>query len=215
MSDGATKDAGALFGDALALVRANGQLVVAAWTVMTAIAVASDLLGQSGLALNFAGFIASLVLQYEVTLTALSQLGLAVRRSKRRLWALFGLSILYGLGVLVGLILLILPGLYLYVRWSVAVPVLIAEDAGVGDAFARSGEEISGRFWPVAGTLLLIYLPWVAAFVAAAIFSEPSHFLSSLTFNGLLNMGVIGGWCAAVAIYADGKGDNRLAEVFA
>ena len=214
MSDGRAKDAGELFGDTMTVLRAHFGLAATAWLIMTTVGIVSDLLGPRGQSLTIASLIASIAFQYEITLVALSHLGLA-ERGRRRFWALLGLNLLSGLGILLGLVLLILPGLYLYVRWSVAVPVLIAEEAGIGEAFTRSGEEISGRFWPVAGLFLLIYSSWLVAFFAVLAAPVQMALLSTVAVNMALNMALVGGWCAAVAVYAADKGGDRLAQVFA
>jgi hypothetical protein len=207
------RDVGALFGDTIAIIRANLLLVVLAFTVMTAIGVAGDLAWWNASAVNLLTYPVMLLLQYEVTLAALAGSGLATRQGRRRFWALVGMSIVSGLGILLGLVLLIVPGLYLYVRWSLATPILIAEGAGPIASLTRSGEEISGRFWPVAGLFLLVGLLWVGAAAVAGVF--PEHWLlSSLGTNAALNWAQVTAWCGAVAVYRDGRRTN-LAEVFA
>ncbi|HEX5185216.1 MAG TPA: hypothetical protein VFW19_18930 [Allosphingosinicella sp.] len=206
-------DPGKLLQETLVLARGQFALAVAAITVMVAIDTASDWLGRNGSALTLLSLPVTLLLQYEITLASLAQRGLAERRGRRRLWALLGLSLLSGLGILLGFALLILPGLYLLVRWSLAVPILIAEDAGPGEALSGSGDEISGRFWPVAGLFLLLYLPFVAG--AALNVAAPRTLPLDAVANILINLSLVGAWFGAVAVYADGKTGDRLADVFA
>jgi hypothetical protein len=58
----------------------------------------------------------------------------------------------YALGMAVGFALLVIPGLYLLVRWYFAPQVAIVE--GERPGLQRSGQLVSGRWWTVAGRLL-------------------------------------------------------------
>ncbi len=81
--------------------------------------------------------------------------GAAVRLAASRFWALLGVSLLRAILVVVGVFLLVIPGIWVYVVFSVAVPVLLLEQTGVGAAFGRSRELVKGRWWATFGTLLL------------------------------------------------------------
>jgi hypothetical protein len=50
--------------------------------------------------------------------------------------------------------LLLVPGLWVLALWMVAMPVLVAEGSGIGDALNRSSELTQGRRWRVLGTFL-------------------------------------------------------------
>jgi hypothetical protein len=58
------------------------------------------------------------------------------------------LSTLYLLGVGLGAILLIIPGLILYVLWSVCQPAMLKENLAIIRSFGRSRELVKGNFWP-------------------------------------------------------------------
>ena len=65
-----------------------------------------------------------------------------------RLGSVIWVSVLYGLGIFVGLLLLIVPGIFVTVAWSVAIPVLLAENLrgrGRCGARARSCAVAGGR----------------------------------------------------------------------
>jgi len=66
------------------------------------------------------------------------------------------LSILLAIGVALGFVLLIVPGIILYVMWSVAVPALVEERPGIFGAFARSRELTRGARWKIFGILLIL-----------------------------------------------------------
>ena len=62
------------------------------------------------------------------------------------------------LGILLGLVALIVPGIYVFVRWYfVPQAVMIDGMRGLG-ALTRSGEVVQGSWWRVAATVLLANL---------------------------------------------------------
>ncbi len=71
---------------------------------------------------------------------------------------MFGLNFIWGLGVGLGLIILIFPGIFLILLWSTTVPVLVAENTGVGGAFTRSGQLTSGHRIEIFITLIIYLL---------------------------------------------------------
>jgi hypothetical protein len=76
----------------------------------------------------------------------------------RRLLPLVGMTILFALGVMLGTVACIIPGVFLYVAWSVAAPALIMEGAGPAGALGRSLRLVRPRWWPTFGLLLLVFL---------------------------------------------------------
>jgi hypothetical protein len=93
--------------------------------------------------------------------------GASLRFGLKRLGAVIWVSILAGLGIFVGLLLLVVPGVYLAVAWSVAIPVLLGENLRGSAALGRSRALVRGRFWPCAGVLFLSFL--LAGIVALVI----------------------------------------------
>ncbi|MFC0113425.1 hypothetical protein [Kibdelosporangium aridum] len=81
--------------------------------------------------------------------------GEAWNHIKPRFGALLGLSVLYTLIVIVGTVLLVIPGIWLYVLLSLASTALILEGATVGKAFGRSRLLVTGAWWRTCGILLL------------------------------------------------------------
>ena len=64
----------------------------------------------------------------------------SLRFGLRRVGSVIWVSVLAGLGIFVGLLLLVVPGVYLAVAWSVAIPVLLGENLrgrGGAPALAR------------------------------------------------------------------------------
>jgi hypothetical protein len=85
-----------------------------------------------------------------------------VRASPRQLlragWARFravtGVSLLVGVGVAVGLVALVVPGLVLLTRWSLAIPAAVLERLPARAAMRRSRELVRGHGWSVFRVLL-------------------------------------------------------------
>ncbi|MBW8058884.1 MAG: hypothetical protein FVQ78_00840 [Solirubrobacterales bacterium] len=71
---------------------------------------------------------------------------------------LVAVDLLYSLLVAVGLVLLVAPGVALFVWLGLAVPVVEIERRGVRAAFARSWQLVRGRFWIVFWVLAPIEL---------------------------------------------------------
>ena len=71
------------------------------------------------------------------------------RAAGKRLGGLVGVSLLTGIGVGVGLLLLVVPGLVLFTRWSLAVPAVMLDGRSPLDAMRRSRELVRGHGWAV------------------------------------------------------------------
>ena len=76
----------------------------------------------------------------------------------KRAGALFGVALLTGIGVAIGLFLLVVPGLILFTRWSLAVPAVMLEHRSPRDAMRRSRELVRGRAWHVFAVFLTVTL---------------------------------------------------------
>ena len=70
-----------------------------------------------------------------------------------------GVYVLSGLAIMVGLVLLIVPGIYLMLIWSLAVPALMAEDLSISDSLGRSMALTEGHRATVLGIILMVSLP--------------------------------------------------------
>lgn len=82
----------------------------------------------------------------------------SLRFALRKLRSLLWLEVLYILGLIVGIVLCVAPGVYLYVAWAIAVPILLFEDARGTKALGRSRLLLKGRWWPTAGVLVLVFI---------------------------------------------------------
>jgi hypothetical protein len=87
-------------------------------------------------------------------------------------WPLVAVSILFGIGVGIGFVLLIIPGLFLLVIWSVVAPVTVLERPGVFAGFGRSRELVRGNGWNVFGVIVIVFLTVAVISIAAGLIAS-------------------------------------------
>ncbi len=104
------------------------------------------------------------------------------RSSLPRTWPVFVTVLTATLAGILGCALLVVPGIYILTRWSVAPVVAAAEGKRVTAALCRSSALTAGHFWHVLGTVLLALV-----LIAAAIFSVGDLGGVILTAAGLRN----------------------------
>jgi hypothetical protein len=93
---------------------------------------------------------------------------LAVALSK--LLPLAGLTILLLLGVMAGFILLFVPGIMLFIMWSVAAPALVSEPIGLLEAFGRSRFLTKGARWRIFGMFVLLAVVfWIVSAILGVV----------------------------------------------
>jgi hypothetical protein len=80
--------------------------------------------------------------------------GAALRLAAPRLPAAVGAVALYVLAVAAGLVALIVPGVWLSVRWYFAAQAAVVDGLGPVDALRRSAEVVETRWWRTFGVLL-------------------------------------------------------------
>lgn len=74
---------------------------------------------------------------------------------------------LAAIGSGLGLILLIVPGVYLWARWFLSAQAVVAEDLGPVEGMQRSSELVKDQWWRIFGTAFVISL--LAAMFAVAL----------------------------------------------
>lgn len=96
-------------------------------------------------------------------------LGDTVEAARPYVGRVAGASILAGICILIGLILVIIPGLFLLTIWCLIVPVIVLENASVGQSFGRSQQLVKGYGWHVFGTLVLVFLLLIVSNIVIAL----------------------------------------------
>jgi hypothetical protein len=201
----------------LALLRERLGLSVAATLAIAAGYSALDLAEATGTNL-VATLAVSVFGQYAFTQALLADRIPA--QTKPRYTTLFIVGLLSGLGVLLGIILLILPGIFLIARWSIATPFVVAGGLGGTDALKASWRATE-KSWPALFALVLIggvvlILAVGGFFVAAEAWglSELSPFVVIPTNIVVGGMTVLV-WLFAVAVYQHLlPGESEFTEVF-
>jgi len=105
----------------------------------------------------------------------------SLRYALRRLPALVGVSILGTLLASIGLIFCIVPGVYLWVAFFVAVQALLVEGVGPIKALGRSRRLVKGRWWPMFGVALVGYF---LVFIVSGVVSGLVLGVSSIGSHG-------------------------------
>jgi hypothetical protein len=106
-------------------------------------------------------YLVTTTLAHGATVVAVSQILLeretniaeAFNSIRPRIGELIVISINVGVRVLLGTLFLIVPGILLALRYSLAIPVAVLEEAGVSDSLSRSGTLTKGH----RGRILLVY----------------------------------------------------------
>lgn len=148
---------------------------------------------------------------------------------------LFLLGLGSALGIAVGFLLLIVPGVILYVMWSVAAPALVEEGLGPTEAFGRSNYLTDGARWKIFGlTLVVLVIYWMFSALVVALgavwYGGMAEFMQtadgSMPIGYLVVNGIAGTITSAVwgviqtSLYVelrdwkDGPQTEALAEVF-
>jgi hypothetical protein len=83
---------------------------------------------------------------------------------------LFGAVVLAAVGVSLGLIALIVPGIFLFVRWYFVPQAVVVDGARGTAALSRSGDLVEGFWWRTLGIVLLVN---VVAAIPGVLIIEP------------------------------------------
>jgi hypothetical protein len=111
---------------------------------------------------------------------------------RHRLLSLLWLGIIVTVMVGIGLILLIIPGVYLFVALAFVIPVLLLEGTRGMAAISRSMSLVTERWWATFGRLLIgLILIIVGVFLVGVIGSALTHGVSSVSLYLIIN-GIVG-----------------------
>jgi hypothetical protein len=90
---------------------------------------------------------------------------------------MIGASIVMFFLVIIGMILLVIPGFYVAVAFSLVAPIMIIEKKGMGEALSRCFKLITEKWWSTFG---LIFVTTLIVTVMALIFVIPQSIFSAL-----------------------------------
>ncbi len=133
-----------------------------------------------------------------------------------RFWPYLGMSILTGLGAIVGLILVIVPGIIVLIRWSAASGYVIGAGESVTDSMSTSWRATSGHSWAIFFAAIVVFLGLiVAAGTVVTVFGALNATLGAVVsaFIESAASGIFAGF--VVAIYSLVSHDTQqLSETF-
>jgi hypothetical protein len=203
---------GTILSRTTALIRGNALAAVIGIVGLSGADMIIDRLPTQSFALT--GLV-SLIAQYALIAAALRKLGLIGEgEGAAKLPAMFGLLFVTNLATLIGVVLLIVPGVILAVRWSIVVPILLAERTTIREAMRQSWERTAGRFWPIFGVFAIFTGALVVAVGVAAMFE--GNVVATVATSVVINVVVVAMWYADIAIYEHGRpATSELEEVFA
>lgn len=91
-----------------------------------------------------------------------SGFGATIAAALPALFPVIGVGIIVALGFSIGMILLLVPGIMIYIMWSVAPEAAVIERVGIIEALKRSQMLTSGARWKIFGLWLLVsIISWV------------------------------------------------------
>jgi uncharacterized membrane protein len=101
----------------------------------------------------------------------------------RRFFPIVGLAISMTVLAFLASLLLVIPGLIVYMMWFVATPVCVVEQLGPFRSMGRSRELTKGHRWKLFGLVLLILIPALifGAIVGAVMVAATGGFLAAVT----------------------------------
>jgi hypothetical protein len=214
-------DTAAILRRTFAMLRTDMTL---AFVVLLALAVPMTLLDAyaptSGAGFAYVGGVIAVFAQFMVTSRLLRRAGLMRAEGQAGRGASFFVALLLtGVGIAIGFLLLVLPGIYLWARWSLVAPLVIGEGAGVSDAISESWARTQGLVAPVASALVLINA-CVLGSIAISLYLYPTEGLVPPPIAAAANLLVYAPqvltWYCTVAIYAvTNRLEPDLEQVFA
>lgn len=203
----------------------NALLALAFIVVIAAIYSGIDLV-TNGSGSMFVQLFVSIFGQYYLTAKLLSD-RMPDRPVKPAYGSIFGAAFLSGLGILLGLVFLIVPGIYLMGRWSMATPLVVVEEKRAIEALGESWERSEASAAPLFVTYLVGTILFAALLVgfglalgASSAFADSidqgASAIEIVSTNVLATVLSVLGWVLACAIYRSlTPADHSLKDVFA
>ncbi|HKG15652.1 MAG TPA: hypothetical protein VKB12_20190 [Pyrinomonadaceae bacterium] len=132
-----------------------------------------------------------------------SSAGACLRRGLKSLPKLFLIRLMYTVATFVGYLMLVVPGVVLSVKYALALPAAVAENAGPFESFGRSSELTDGY----KGLVFVTYFLWglavmVVGFVVTYSFTYggPHNSLASVGAQALVQ-GVLNATTAVLSVF--------------
>ena len=106
--------------------------------------------------------------------------------------------------------LLVVPGVWLYTRWSLSTPVICKEDAGPLASLKRSSVLVRGRFWFVIGTATLAFFSEETVIHAGAL--AAGYITNSHTWGEWVGGSIVAALAVPLAALTTSVAYSRVAQ---
>ncbi len=157
--------------------------------------------------------VVGIVCSYFLLIAMMRRTGLQSATSEDVFLSYVGMSILSALAVMLGIIALVIPGLFLMVRWSIAQPVIVARGGGVMASLGESWERTRGNEFPIFVAALAALVPLIAVIIAVGAFFEEGN-LVGMVISQIASSGITAVFLAmGVALYGLIVGGTSEASV--
>jgi uncharacterized membrane protein len=156
--------------------------------------------------------------------------GLSCATGLRMVLPMIGLTIITALGLSAATLLLLIPGIMLFLMWCVATPALVAERCGIFGSLGRSRYLTKGARWKIFGLYLmimvvfwLILIGFILIVGVAGLASMGQHpSVASAAINAILNtllLAFLATLSSSLFVelrnWKEGAAPDQLADVFA
>lgn len=91
----------------------------------------------------------------------------------RRFFALLGVALLYIVSTVIGLVFLVIPGVYIGARLSLALPAVVIDDQGVIESLSTSWEVAQGNLLKIVGLVSLLFVGLIGAAIGGVFVALP------------------------------------------
>jgi hypothetical protein len=113
---------------------------------------------------------------------------------RSRIYDLAGIIFGMGIRILIGFILLIVPGVYLAIVWSLAIPVAVLEGRNLSESLQRSAELTKGH----RGRILVVYFLLLVLVYIVTLLLEVPTMAAVAVWGGGLRGGDVPAWGSIV-----------------
>jgi hypothetical protein len=173
-------------------------------------------------------FFLSIILQSSLIVASANDLagkpvnfGACVSSAVAKLFPLIGLGIVIAFGVGIGFVLIVIPGVILYLMWMIAVPVMMVENQRVFASLGRSAELTKGSRLKLLGLIIVFVIFSIIIAIPIGVISLISPSLSVISSALLSTVSAAVGAAGIAAVYIElrgskeGTSSDQLAKVFA
>jgi hypothetical protein len=172
--------------------------------VTAGLGIAIDLAGMVESGVNLIVNIATIALGYVMTSAMLRRTGLAPDGLANGFRTYFGISLLGGAATLLGLLLLIVPGIVLLVRWAPAMGFGLASGRSATESLGDSWHATKGHFWPILIALLIpagLFIAGMAIYLGPLAMSDEIGVIPIVVGNLLMMAASVASAAIGVAVY--------------